>query len=341
METCKQISEIEYKTDLISVVVPVFNLQDYISDCIDSILNQNYLNIEIIIVDDGSTDKSDVIADIYHQKFPDRIKVIHTQNNGVAQARLTGIKAANGKWIGFVDGDDIIEPDMYERLLDNAVNNNADISHCGYQTIVNNGERIHYFYNTGKKVLQDNMTGLKDLVTGSFVEPGLWNKLFRRQLFDNLIANNLMDMGIRYSEDFLMNYLLFSQSKLSVYEDFCPYHYMSRNTSATRSEFNANKIFDPLKVYKRVLDEIDTENKDVAWAKYLACLRGAYEALYKKTAYKNECREIKNILINNKSKWDVLNKKEKMKLILLLNAPMLYKAIYKFYEKYFQRKIYE
>ncbi len=342
MESGKQVSKIEYKNPLISVVVPVYNIREYLPDCLDSILNQSYKNIQIIIVNDGSTDNSKEIVDTYWLKFPDKIKAIHISNSGVTNARLTGIKEADGEWIGFVDGDDIIESDMYERLLTNAIQNQADISHCGYQTIVNGGERIHYFYNTGKTVKQDNMSGLRDLLTGEFIEPSLCNKLFNRRLFLRLFDTYALDASIKYNEDLLMNYILFKEANLSVYEDFCPYHYMSRSVSATRSGFNLNRVLDPVKVREKILiDVVDMDLKDIALAKYLSSCRGAYEALYGKKEYVDKCTELKNILISNKDKWNLLGKKEQMKLKVTIAYPKLYKAIYRFYEKYVQRKIYE
>jgi glycosyltransferase involved in cell wall biosynthesis len=164
----------------------------------------------------------------------------------VTAARLTGIREASGDWIGFVDGDDYIEPDMYERLLKNARRYQADISHCGYQMVF--PSRTDYYYNTGHLVCQDTQKGIRNLLEGKFIEPGLCNKLFRRSLFNEILDNDLMDLTIKNNEDLLMNYYLFSGSDKSVYEDFCPYHYMVRAGSAATSPLNENKLRDPLKV---------------------------------------------------------------------------------------------
>ena len=151
MEVSNKIPKIE-QLPMISVIVPAYNIEDYLSKCLDSILIQSYKNMEIVIIDDGSTDGTAQIADSYQVKYPDKVVCLHLQNGGVLRARMRGIEEASGEWIGFVDGDDEIEIDMYERLINNAYIYGADISHCGYQTIVNNGERIHYFYNTGRIV---------------------------------------------------------------------------------------------------------------------------------------------------------------------------------------------
>ena len=171
--------------DLISVVVPVYNLENYIIRALDSILFQRYKNIEIIVVDDGSTDNSAKVIDEYAQKHKDVVKALHIENSGVSVARMQGVLAAKGDWIGFIDGDDVIEPDMYERLIANAKKYEADISHCGYQMVFDDG-RINYFHNTDKTKVQDRAMGITDLLDGSVVEPGMCNKLYKASLFSNL-----------------------------------------------------------------------------------------------------------------------------------------------------------
>lgn len=340
MEISNKISKIE-QNSLISVIVPAYNIEEYLPKCLDSILEQSYKNIEIVLVDDGSTDGTGGIADYYQMKYPDKIVCLHLKNGGALKARLEGIAAASGEWIGFVDGDDEIESDMYERLMNNARNYGADISHCGYQTIVNDGERIHYFYNTGRIIEQDKGTGIGDLMSGAFIEPGLWNKLFKKSLFDSLWEEDILKEQIRINEDLLVNYLLFKQAEKSVYEDFCPYHYMSRSTSATRSQFKVHKVLDPVKVRKFILDDIEILNKDIACQKYLICCMHAYVALRGNAEYKKQCLELKRELLTYRDKWNLLRKADWVKLRLILFSPMVYKSSYCFYEKYFQKKVYE
>lgn len=233
--------------DLISVIVPCYNIRNLVADSVATICKQTYQNLEIILVDDGSSDgTAEILEEI--AKTDSRIQVIHKENGGVSSARLEGVRAAAGDWIGFVDGDDTIEPDMYEHLLENAYKYGADISHCGYQMVF--PSRVDYYYNTGKLLQQDKVTGLKDLLTSEFIEPGLWNKLFRKTLFYSLLEDNVMDMSIANYEDFLMNYYLFREADLSVYEDFCPYHYVLREGSAATSKLNVHKLRDPLQVFK-------------------------------------------------------------------------------------------
>lgn len=341
METGNKISEIIIENALISVVVPAYNIEKYLSECLDSILTQTYEKIEIIVVDDGSKDNSGKIADEYSKKHPDKIRCIHIENSGVSKARIEGIRVAKGEWIGFVDGDDMIVSDMYKRLMYNAELYQADISHCGYQTIVNDGERIHYFYNTGKLIEQDRLTALSDLIDGSFVEPGLWNKLFKRNLFEPILNSDILDHSIKINEDLMMNFVLFSNIQKAVYEDFCSYLYMARYTSATRGNLNINKILDPIKVKKWILEKCEPQLKPVAWKKYLESCIDTYAILISQKEMKQYVSQLKKELKINKEKWKYIGKKEKIKLKMLLLTPYLYRFIYKIYEKYFQRKVYE
>lgn len=236
--------------EIVSIIIPAYNVEKEIERCVESVLSQTYQKIEVILVNDGSTDKTlEVLRQL--EKKDRRIVVVDKKNEGVTKARLTGVKQSTGDWIGFVDGDDYIEPDMFEHLLMNAYKYNADISHCGYQMVF--PSRVDYYYNTGRLVKQDKITGMRDLLTGSFVEPGLCNKLFHKNLFYSLLDDNVMDKSIKNFEDLLMNYFLFRESDFSIYEDFCPYHYIVRSESAANS--NPHKLHDWIKVTDLLLEE--------------------------------------------------------------------------------------
>lgn len=238
----------------ITVIIPAYNIEQYIGSCLNSVINQTWTNLEIIVVDDGSTDNTVDVLQSFAKKDK-RVIVIQKENGGVTSARLAGVRQATGDYIGFVDGDDIIEPDMYERLVRNACKYHADISHCGYQMIF--PSRVDYYYNTGRIVQQNKENGLKDLLSGSFVEPGLGNKLFRKKLFEKMIKEYLIDTNIKNNEDLLMNFYLFRESKCAVYEDWCPYHYLVRKGSATSSRMNEHKLIDPIKVTEILMQETE------------------------------------------------------------------------------------
>lgn len=326
--------------ELISVIVPAYNVGPYLAHCLDSILAQSCQNIEIVVVDDGATDDSASIAMAYQERWPEKVRFFHTENHGVTAARLTGVREARGSWIGFVDGDDEIEADMYERLYRNAVRYGADISHCGYKTIVNGGERVHEFYNTGRLMELDTFEGVKELLAGSF-EPSLCNKLFRADLLHDMIRCGEMDLSIKYNEDHLMNFYLFRKAESSVFEDFCGYHYLTRSTSATRNRFQAVKVLDRVKVWNRILEQVDPALKESVRGQYLTACSSAYASLYDRKGEETNAADMKSILLANRDGWHLMRKEDQIKLIGRLYFPKLFESIFRIYTKHFQKKVYE
>lgn len=326
---------------MISVIVPAFNVESTIIRTLDSILSQTYSDIEVIVVDDGSTDTTGGLIDRYVSQHK-CITAIHTPNHGVTNARLTGVAAASGEWIGFVDGDDEIEPDMYELLLKNAEKYGADISHCGYQMIFADG-RISYFHNTGCVVWQDKITGLKDLLDGSLVEPGLCNKLFRKTLFHNLLHSTVLDRRIKINEDLLMNYVLFSNADRAVFQDVCKYHYMVRSTSASRVSLNQHKIFDPIRVKQIILDMKINEMTQAAEKAYIGTCVNVYNSLVmdKSGQFSKEKKRVWSLVKQHKMWIPFLSRKQQILARLILYCPIGYKPIYCFYAKYFLKNCYE
>lgn len=243
----------------ISVIIPAYNIEKDLPRCLESVLAQAYPNLEVLLVNDGSSDGTGAVIDAFADKDR-RIKAIHKENGGVTSARLRGVAEAKGDWIAFVDGDDYIEPEMLGHLLENARAYGADISHCGYQMVF--PEQVDWYYNTGKQTQQPGKQGLYDLLEGRFVEPALWNKLYRRELFDGL--ERWMNKSIRVNEDLLMNAFLFRKAEMAVHEDICPYHYILRRGSAMVSQFNEHKLKDPLRVVDILLrDETDSRAREI------------------------------------------------------------------------------
>ena len=261
---------------LISIIIPAYNIASELPRCLDSLLGQTYENLEIIVVNDGSKDGTAAIINDYTAR-DSRIKGIHKENGGVTSARLRGVAEAKGEYIGFVDGDDYVAPNMYEKLMENAMEYHADISHCGYQMVFPSG-RVDYYYNTGRIVEQDNTKGLWDLVEGSFIEPGLVSKLYCRELFEGLFE--WMDTSIRINEDLLMNFYLFRQAIKSIHEDVCPYYYMVRANSAANVKLNTHKLWDPLKVTKILLVEASESVYGAVYCKLVRMLVGGATMAY-------------------------------------------------------------
>ena len=171
------------KQDKISVIVPVYNTKDYIADCIESILGQNYDNLELILIDDGSTDGSGDICDDYAEQYSRRIKVIHTSNRGPSAARNTGITMADGEYLMFVDGDDIISFDHVYRLYRLVEKYDADMSACGY---IETSSRSFIPQYSGEEICFDKIQALEDILYQKHINSGPVCKLYKKSLFDNV-----------------------------------------------------------------------------------------------------------------------------------------------------------
>ena len=320
----------------ISVIVPVYNLETELPRCLDSILAQSYPSIEVIVVDDGSQDGSREVIRRYAQEHT-QIKPIFQTNNGVTSARLHGVSEASGGWIGFVDGDDEIRPDMYQRLMDNAIRYDAQISHCGYQMIFPDG-RVNFFYNTGTLEVQSTQTSLRELLSGKKIEPGLCNKLFHRSLFENLSLSK----DIRINEDLLMNYHLFSKSKQLVFEDWCPYCYIVRSSSASRSNLNLYRIYDPIRVKQAILDMAVPGMESDAQRAYMSTCVNVFNSLIMNPSrsFRQHEKQIRQMICQRRSWIGLLSRKQQLLARLILYFSIGYQYLYRFYAKHFQKNPY-
>lgn len=328
------------QNDLISIIVPVFNLENELPRCLNSILAQTYQNIEVIVVDDGSSDNSADVMRFYASKDR-RVKPVLQANGGVTSARLYGVKESSGQWIGFADGDDEIESNMYERLLKNAIAYHADISHCGYQMCFEDG-RIHYFHNTGLLAQQDKTTALKELLSGSRIEPGLCNKLFHKNLFYSLLHEEIMPMDIKINEDLLMNYFLFSAAEQTVFEDWCPYHYIVRGASASRAKLNEHKIYDPIKVKEIILKSTPNKLQAVAQRAFVNTCVYSYCSLVQEKGYQvhQAQRDFREKLKNHYEWCQMLPKRAKLLARLIVMVPWVLHIAYPIYARFIQTKQY-
>ena len=170
----------------ISIVVPVYNVEKYLQECIDSIMAQSFTNFELILVDDGSGDRSGEICDIYSQKDA-RVKVIHKSNGGLSSARNAGIHIAKGEYIGFVDSDDCIEKEMFAELYKAVRKYQSDIAVCSFAQIDENGRRGEHFSDFDTEMILSRMQAQEKYFQGyaqSMIYTVAWNKLYRRSLFE-------------------------------------------------------------------------------------------------------------------------------------------------------------
>lgn len=241
------------KSPLISIIIPVYNLFCYIEECITSIQKQTYDNIEIIIVDDGSTDNSGDLCEKIAEK-DERIQVIKQENMGVVAARGAGIEASSGEYISFVDGDDWIEPDMIETMV-NLMNNGVDMVSAGFyrQFTPNRIIKINDRFSEGLYTEEKQIRAILGKVlydqeseTFHLLAPSCWNKLFRADLVKKIYREIATE--IIYAEDviFFYKYLIRCQSLAITYKYL--YHYRYRGSSAVHT-VNTHMLMDINKVY--------------------------------------------------------------------------------------------
>ena len=223
--------------DLISVIVPVYNAEKTIGGCIGSILSQDYRNIEVIVVDDGSTDGSGAIIDSYAES-DGRVRAVHTQNRGVSAARNTGISLARGKFFGFVDADDRVEKDMFARLI--GLIENADISVCGLNRIpeVANGPANPPPVHSGVRMLNPFEACREALKNDNF-GGYLFNKLFRSYLFKE--KGIRLNEKIHICEDLLCFLECLRYARRIVFDPAIRCRYFISPGSATASGFSPRK----------------------------------------------------------------------------------------------------
>jgi len=218
---------------LISIIVPVYNVEPYLRKCLDSIISQIYCELEILLIDDGSTDKSGIICDEY-SRHDSRIRVIHQPNRGVSAARNAGLAAASGSWIGWVDSDDWIEPEMYKDMMECALQDRADIVVCS--------RAEHYINDTVKRIWPQKTVlntegGLRFLLENDIMQNFLWDKLWRREIFENIVFPE----GHTF-EDIAVMHRLFVRANQIICLPKIQYHYLQRSGSIVDDKSLENRI---------------------------------------------------------------------------------------------------
>lgn len=212
--------------DLISVIVPIYNVEKYLKKCVNSIMNQTYRNLEIILVDDGSVDNCAKISDDI-SKLDSRIIVLHKKNEGLAEARNIGLEIAKGKYVGFIDSDDYIEKDMFEILYNNIIKYNADISICNIVEEKENGEIIKAYIKEDIGIQQFNkIEALQKLIRDRTITNHACNKLYKKVLFENIKYPYRRKM-----EDMATTYRVFDLANKIVVDSSIGYHYIQRKSS--------------------------------------------------------------------------------------------------------------
>ncbi|PXV90159.1 glycosyl transferase family 2 [Lachnotalea glycerini] len=221
--------------ELISVIVPVYKVEQYIRRCVDSIINQSYSDLEIILVDDESPDGCPEICEEYSQR-DERIKVIHQKNKGLSGARNAGIDLARGEYIAFVDSDDFLAMDFIQILYQAIKKSNSDIAMCKYEYV--KGDYLTQSHKAGESYVYTGVQMIEKMYSpdGAFFVVA-WNKIYKKDLFDQVRYPN----G-RIHEDEATTHRLYYAAKQAVFVDWFLYGYFVGGESITRKKFNRNRL---------------------------------------------------------------------------------------------------
>lgn len=226
---------LDYTMETISVIVPVYKVEPYLDKCVQSIVDQTYRELEIILVDDGSPDNCPAMCEAWAEK-DGRIKVIHKTNGGLSDARNAGIAAATGEFIGFVDSDDWIAPEMYERLIDAIERDGSDIAACSVKMVWENESK------TGMLTVQmncilDKHEAQKALLEESLLKQPVWYKLYRRRIVKDIP----FEVG-KYHEDVFWSYQAIGKAQRVSIIDNIGYYYLQRPGSIMGGGYSLKRL---------------------------------------------------------------------------------------------------
>ena len=279
----------------VSIIVPVYNVEQYLDRCLESLVNQTLKDIEIILINDGSIDGSQKIIERYKANYPEMIKSYYIKNGGAAKARNYAFNYVTGKYIGFVDSDDYISEEMYEKLYNKAEQANADIVCCNYYRVYNNDRYVKKQFGNSKIVKEELFD--KNVYDANLLfdeVPYLWNKIFKT---DIIKKNNFKFCDdLRIYEDLLFTYQAFSvANKISRIDDALYYYTVFRDSSLTHyfteKRFDIFKVSDKLINYYKKLPQYEKVNDALLYV----LLKHIYVILEKRTHYNEKILKIKYI----------------------------------------------
>lgn len=245
----------------ISVIVPIYNVEYYIERCLKSVINQTYKNLDIILIDDGSTDNSGKICDLWKEK-DQRIRVYHTENYGVSHARNEGLKHIRGHFVSFIDADDWIDTDMFEKLINKMVENHSEVGACGYKLEYNGFTEINLKRTKCCTFSREDATQLifsyENNRIPKVISWELWDKIFSR----NVIQNLRFDESIHVGEDMLFSWQALKHSRNIAYIPLYAYHYFMRPQSAMHQVVSI-KSLSVLKAVRIILQDTNDESYSI------------------------------------------------------------------------------
>lgn len=317
---------------MISVIVPVYNKAQYIEKCLEDICNQTYRDLEIICINDGSTDGSgEIIKDFMKKDL--RFQYVEQKNQGVSAARNRGLELAKGKYISFIDCDDGMESDMYDFLLRLLEMHDADIAHCGYKKIHLDGSSTEVG-NNDVQLIQNRQEALECLISGKYFTGSLCTKLYKASLFTNV----KFDEQLRINEDLFANFKVFSKANKIVFNGAAKYLYFERNESSSTRIQNEKKLLDSLKVAEYIFDECKNDKylNGTAAGKLFYALTNVYRN-YIFTSSQGDVAKKKELCNRIKEIYPLCKKvplKYRLNFKFMRISPGTYKVIYRIYDSF-------
>lgn len=309
----------------LSVIVPVYKVEPYLDRCVDSIVNQTYTNLEIILVDDGSPDRCPQMCDEWAQR-DSRLRVIHKENGGSSDARNVGIAAATGKYLAFVDSDDYIAANMYKTMIAALERTNSDIACCGRYIVT--AETKKAMHCMDRETVFTNTEAIKEMLLGGYIDESPCDKLYRRELFSGIVYPK----G-ETNEDVVVTPRLFDRSSKIVYVGTPLYYYCQNPGSITKSSYSRKK-----RVVLKHLDEIKNflEQVHPDLLVYFDALQGRYcqSTLYllldNKAVYKTYQNDYQEFYLRFKKSFRGMNRLVKIDMAEKIKGFLIYCKLYYF-----------
>lgn len=314
---------------LVTIIVPVYNVEEYVDDCVSSLACQTYERLDVVLVDDGSTDDSLLKCQEWARKDA-RVRVLRRPNGGLAAARNTGLDAARGEYVAFVDSDDWVEPKYVETLVSNMVSVDADVSIVGSRYAYSDGTfQSNYIPNV--KLTLTAMEAFKLINIPGYFGVGVWDKLYKRTFFSTL----RFPEDIKRSEDCRLTYTVLATSKKLIYSSECLYNYRQRESSLSNN--NPYISSEPARAAHDMMDYVERVYPEIAgYARcgYLRAATGVYNSLLMANGYKvpSEWRDFQNDIrmfakknLMGLLKQPGISRKRKAQFLLLALSPMVYR----------------
>ncbi len=320
---------------LVSVVVPIYNVEKYLQKCLTSICNQTYKNLEILLINDGTKDNSLKICNETAKK-DERIKVISQKNGGLSKARNTGLKEATGEYICFIDSDDFVDSHYIEYMLTNILENDADICACDFYYINENGDTWSKNIIKSNQIFT-NIEAICDILSEEqTTEVMTWNKLYKRNLF---IDNNIIFPVGKLNEDNFTTYKLYYFSKKITLINDKLYYYLQRNNSIMGQKFNTKRL-DILTSIKETKEFFKVNNlkidQELIACYELSIILNLINTMMRNNYNGSEKQELIDMIRSNKKSYlhnKYIGLKNKLLVILLGKTGNIYSKILAFKEK--------